>query len=99
MTENLVKLLPKIKGQYRENVNLSKVTWFRVGGPAEVIFKPQDTEDLSYFLTNIDKEIPLNILGLCSNIIIRDKGIPGVTIRLGGKFTGIQVNDDTVTLG
>jgi len=99
MSESLIKFLPRVTGQYRENVIMSNTTWFKVGGPAEVIFKPENTEDLSNFIPSLDKNIPLNILGLCSNVIVRDKGIHGVTIRLGAGFTGINIDENIVTIG
>lgn len=91
--------LPTVRGKYRQNVNLSNTTWFRVGGNAEVIFKPEDVEDLSQFLMLRDKSINTEILGLCSNVIIRDKGVSGVVIKLGKNFTSIEVNDDVVSVG
>jgi len=91
--------LPTVRGKYRQDVNLSNTTWFRVGGNAEVIFKPEDTGDLSHFLMHIDKTIQINILGLCSNVIIRDKGIRGVVIKLGKNFTNIEVNNDIISVG
>jgi UDP-N-acetylmuramate dehydrogenase len=97
--EELLKTLPEVKGQYRTNVQLSKSTWFRVGGNAATLFKPHDPDDLSHFLKNIDKNTTIHILGLGSNVIIRDNGVEGVSIRLGKNFTNTHVHGDTVTLG
>jgi UDP-N-acetylmuramate dehydrogenase len=97
--KNLVKELPPIKGNYRINVSLADTSWFRVGGKAEVLFKPLDLGDLSYFLQNKGRHIDIHILGLASNVIIRDKGIKGVVIRLGRNFTGIDIDKDIVTVG
>jgi len=99
MKDNLINFLPKTHGQYRENVTLANTTWFRVGGPAEIIFKPENSEDLSNFLINVDKNIPINILGLCSNVIIRDKGVKGIVIKLGRTFTDINIEKDIVSIG
>ncbi len=92
-------ILPEVKGQYRRNVQLSKSTWFRVGGNAAIVFKPDNVGDLSHFLKNIDKEVSIHILGLGSNVIIRDNGIEGVLIKLGKNFTDTHINGDIATLG
>lgn len=84
--------LPKVRGRITENADLSKTNWFQVGGAAEVLFKPKDREDLQYFLQNKpqkDGSCDVTILGVGSNIIIRDGGIAGVTIKLGRGFTEI----------
>lgn len=97
--ETLINNLPEVKGQYRQNVELSKSTWFRVGGNAQIVFKPYDTNDLSHFLKNIDKSIPIYVLGLGSNVIIRDNGVEGMIIKLGKNFTNTKIDGDIVTLG
>ena len=61
------------------------MTWFRVGGPAEVLFSPADEDDLAYFLADLPREIPVTVIGLGSNLIVRDGGVQGVVIRLGGE--------------
>jgi UDP-N-acetylmuramate dehydrogenase len=82
--------LPKIRGSYKCHYNLSPLTWFKVGGKAEVLFKPADQEDLMYFLKNNHSNLSINILGAGSNVIIRDGGVDGVVVKLGGpKFTEI----------
>lgn len=86
--------LPDVRGEYRYNFDLSRSSWFKVGGNAEVYFKPQDIEDLGYFLKNLDKKIPVTILGNCSNVIIRDGGIKGVVVKLGRGFSGANLNED-----
>ncbi|MEE2745459.1 MAG: UDP-N-acetylmuramate dehydrogenase [Pseudomonadota bacterium] len=95
----LIQLLPKVRGVLSENVNLAKLTWFRVGGPAEVFFRPADELDLKNFLEGTPEEIPITILGVCSNLLIRDGGIPGVTIRLGHGFNRLVASDNTITSG
>jgi UDP-N-acetylmuramate dehydrogenase len=96
---DLISKLPNIRGSYRSNADLSKTNWFRVGGVAEVLFRPQDEEDLSLFLKNFDKKIPLTILGIGSNIIIKDGGIKGVVIKLGAEFAKISYQDEVIKAG
>ncbi len=96
---NLLQKLPQVRGKYRKDVDLSKVTWFRVGGKADVVFRPADEEDLSYFLQHKPKDIPVTILGLCSNVIVRDGGIKGVVIRLGGGFSKVDIEEGKITVG
>jgi len=91
-TNPLVNSLPKVRGRYSENVPLKKTTWFRVGGPAEVVYKPASTTDLSFFLKNKPKGINLRVIGVGSNLLVRDGGVPGVTIRLGKSFNNIYVH-------
>jgi UDP-N-acetylmuramate dehydrogenase len=87
------KILPKVRGQYKLNYNLAHLTWFKVGGPADVLFKPEDTDDLVFFLSQNQNKLPLTVLGAGSNIIIRDKGVEGVVIKLGRNFTSIEIDD------
>src|SRR5829696_6090894 len=81
-------LMPELRGRLLANASLADLTWFRVGGPAELLFSPADEEDLAYCLTHLPDEIPVTTIGLGSNLIVRDGGVPGVTIRLGGKGFG-----------
>ena len=84
----LPSLMPDFRGRMLYNEPLAPLTWFRVGGPADALIMPQDVEDLSYFLARLPPEIPVHVLGLGSNTIIRDGGIRGVVIRLGGRAFG-----------
>lgn len=95
----LINQLPKVRGSYRINADLSKTSWFQVGGPAEILFRPKDANDLCFFLKNIGKDIPLTILGVCSNVIIKDGGISGVVIKLGAEFAKINHQDDVIKVG
>ncbi len=95
----LIEHLPKVQGKYRSNVNLGKTSWFQVGGNAEVVFKPYDTKDLAFFLKNKGKNINIEVLGLASNVIIRDNGLEGVLIRLGKNFTDINIDQNIVEVG
>ena len=83
----------------RRNADLSKTNWFRVGGPAEFLFKPENTQDLSDFLAALPLEVPVTILGVGSNVIVRDGGIDGVVIRLGRGFTEITPADNQIEAG
>ena len=85
--------LPQVRGRIRRDAPLADVTWFRVGGPAGVLFTPADEEDLSQFLTVLDPEIPVIVVGLGSNLLVRDGGIPGVVVRLARGFADISVED------
>ncbi|MBN8511411.1 MAG: UDP-N-acetylmuramate dehydrogenase [Rickettsiales bacterium] len=82
--------LPKVKGVYKEDSKLAHLTWFKVGGNADILFKPLDEEDLADFLKQIDKKTPITIIGAGSNVIIRDKGIEGVVVKLANSFTEIE---------
>ena len=77
-----------LRGRLAANQPLAPYTWFRVGGPAQALFSPADEEDLAYFLSHLPADIPLTVIGLGSNLIVRDAGVPGVVIRLGGKAFG-----------
>jgi len=91
---SLIEKLPKVKGTYRSHAQLSKTNWFNVGGTAEVLFKPQDTEDLADFLQNKPQNVPITILGVGSNLLVRDGGIDGVVIKLGRNFATINANPE-----
>lgn len=87
--------MPELRGRLAANEPLAPLTWFRVGGPAQVFFQPADEEDLSYFLSLLAIEVPVLVVGLGSNLIVRDGGVPGVVIRLGGKpFNDIVVEEE-----
>lgn len=95
----LINRLPRVKGQLRANVDLSKLTWFRVGGPAEVMFWPYDLDDLSYLLKELPQDIPITIIGTGSNIIVRDGGVPGIVVRLNRTFNHISINNRIIKVG
>lgn len=95
---SLIDRLPDIRGRYSEQSSLSKTSWFRVGGPAEVLFKPADLDDLTHFLQNCPADIPVMVIGVASNMIIRDGGIKGVVIRLGRDFTSMAIDKNDPTL-
>ncbi len=95
----LLQRLPLVRGRLTPEAPLAPFSWFRVGGPAEVLFRPVDMEDLQEFLANCPPDIPVTPLGVGSNVIIRAGGIPGVVIRLGPPFNGVNVTDLLVTAG
>jgi UDP-N-acetylmuramate dehydrogenase len=96
---DLIDRLPAVRGRLSAGAPLAGVSWFRVGGPAEVSFRPADLADLKAFLAGKPEDIPVTVIGVASNLLIRDGGIPGVTIRLGRGFTSIEARDERVTVG
>ncbi|MCB9986989.1 MAG: UDP-N-acetylmuramate dehydrogenase [Rhodospirillales bacterium] len=92
---DLAGRLPKVRGRYTADAPLGATTWFRCGGNAQMLFKPEDEADLSAFLSGLPDDVPVTVLGVCSNTIVRDGGIPGVVIRLGGAFADIAVEPDS----
>ncbi|HQS83466.1 MAG: UDP-N-acetylenolpyruvoylglucosamine reductase [Alphaproteobacteria bacterium 16-39-46] len=91
----VLKELPKVRGRYLEDAPLAKYTWFRVGGNAEILFKPEDIKDLQDFLKHKNPEVPVTLLGMGSNVLIRSSGISGVVIKLGKGFSKIILKDET----
>lgn len=91
--------LPAIRGRYTENAALGEMGWFKCGGRAEILFKPADAEDLAFFLRNTPPDVPVHVFGALSNTIIRDGGLPGVSIRLGREFAGITSDGTDVSAG
>src|SRR3989442_8530143 len=88
---DLKSRMPTLRGRLLPNEPLAPLTWFRVGGPAQVLFMPEDEADLSYLLANLPADIPVTVIGLGSNLIVRDGGVAGVVIRLGRGFNEIKV--------
>src|SRR6476619_1528588 len=91
--------VPSLRGRLLPNEPLAPLTWFRVGGPAQVLFMPEDEEDLAYFLGALPGDIPVTVVGLGSNLIVRDGGVPGVVIRLGRGFSDIKVEGARIRTG
>lgn len=96
---HLVDQLPKPRGRLTADTPLGPQTWFATGGPAEVLFRPADVEDLATFLAALPVDVPVTVLGVGSNVIVRDGGIRGVVIRLLRAFTGITVDGHEVVAG
>ena len=90
---DLAAKLPELRGRLMPNQSLAELTWFRVGGPAQILFMPEDEADLAYFLGQLPATIPVTVIGLGSNLIVRDGGVPGVVVRLGRGFGEVKVED------
>jgi UDP-N-acetylmuramate dehydrogenase len=100
ITPDLKAAMPDLRGRLLANESLAPLTWFRVGGPAQVLFTPADEDDLAYFLARLPGEWPVYVVGVGSNLIVRDGGLPGVVIRLSPRaFGGISVEGDGLTAG
>jgi UDP-N-acetylmuramate dehydrogenase len=99
ITADLKATMPQLRGRLVENQSLAELTWFRVGGPAQVLFMPDSEDDLAYFLKNLSADIPVMVVGLGSNLIVRDGGVPGIVIRLGRGFNEITVEGTRIRTG
>ncbi len=91
--------LPELRGRLLTNQPLAEFTWFRVGGPAQALFMPEDENDLAYVLRNLPPDTPVTVIGAGSNLIVRDGGVEGLVIRLGRGFNEIAVDGTRVTAG
>src|SRR4051812_7236914 len=91
---DLKSRLPDLRGRLLANEPLAPLTWFRVGGPAQALFIPDDEGDLAYMLANLLPEVPVTVLGLGSNLIVRDAGVEGMVIRLGRGFNAVTAEAD-----
>src|ERR1700678_2638592 len=92
--------MPELRGRLLPNQSLAELTWFRVGGPAQLLFTPADEDDLGYFLANLPHELAVTVVGVGSNLIVRDGGLPGVVIRLSPRGFGETGTDgDIVSAG
>lgn len=89
--EALLKKLPEVRGRLLPNAELADFTWFKTGGPAEVLFMPADEADLAAFLKDTSRKIPVYVIGVGSNLLVRDGGLPGVVIRMGRGFNDIKL--------
>jgi len=91
--------MPALRGRLLPNQPLAELTWFRVGGPAQVLFMPEDEQDLAYLLGHAPADIPVTVIGLGSNLIVRDGGVPGIVVRLGRGFGDIAIEDTDLRAG
>jgi UDP-N-acetylmuramate dehydrogenase len=89
--ERLKARLPNVRGRMEANYPLADLTWFRVGGPAEVLYTPADERDLAEFMAGLPDDVPCYVIGVGSNLLVRDGGIPGVVIRLGRGFADVRL--------
>jgi len=97
---DLKAAMPQLRGRLLANQSLAELTWFRVGGPAQVLFTPSDADDLGYFLARLPAELPVHVVGVGSNLIVRDGGMPGVVVRLSPRgFGETSAQGDTVSAG
>lgn len=100
ITTDLKSAMPELRGRLLANESLAPLTWFRVGGPAQALFTPADEDDLAYFLSKLSSDIPVTVVGVGSNLIVRDGGIEGVVIRLSPRgFGQVTIDGDVVTAG
>lgn len=100
ISADLKSAMPDLRGRLLANESLAPLTWFRVGGPAQILFTPADEDDLAYFLSKLPQEIPVYTVGVGSNLIVRDGGVSGVVIRLSPRgFGEIKADGDTVRAG
>src|SRR4030081_393841 len=100
ITPDLKAAMPQLRGRLLANQSLAELTWFRVGGPAQVLFTPSDADDLAYFLAHLPAGLPVYVVGVGSNLIVRDGGMPGVVIRLSPRgFAEISADGDIVSAG
>lgn len=90
-SQALLERLPKVRGGLTADASMASLTWFRVGGPADVLFRPADVEDLSAFLAACPLDIPITVVGVGSNLLVRDGGVRGVVIRLGATFGQVEI--------
>ncbi|HZP71054.1 MAG TPA: UDP-N-acetylmuramate dehydrogenase [Pseudolabrys sp.] len=96
---DLKATMPELRGRLLANQPLAEFTWFRVGGPAQAFYMPEDENDLAYFLRNLPPAIPVTVIGAGSNLIVRDGGVPGTVIRLGRGFNDVKVDGHRITAG
>lgn len=90
----LLDQMPQVRGRLEAEADLAHLSWFRVGGPAEILFEPQDVQDLAEFLSALPLDIAVTIIGAGSNLLIRDGGVRGVVVRLGAGFDDIEILAD-----
>jgi UDP-N-acetylmuramate dehydrogenase len=93
LTPAIKAAAPELRGRLLANVQMSELTWLRAGGPAQLLFTPADEDDLAYFLSHCPPDLPVMVVGVGSNLLVRDGGVPGVVIRLGRGFNGITPLD------
>ncbi|MGH6817493.1 MAG: UDP-N-acetylmuramate dehydrogenase [Methylovirgula sp.] len=99
LTRALRAAMPSLRGRLEANVRMADLTWFRTGGPAQILFGPADEEDLAYFLARLDPALPVLPVGVGSNLLVRDGGIEGIVIRLGRPFFEIRIDGFEIAAG
>lgn len=99
LVDRLREAAPDLRGRLTPDAPLGASTWFRVGGNAEALFRPADADDLAYLMAHCPADVPVTVIGVASNLLVRDGGVPGLIIRLGGPFATITVEGETITAG
>ncbi len=97
--KRLLDRLPKVRGELEENAPLDRETWFRAGGPADVLFRPADRDDLIEFIKRKPKDVPVTVIGYGSNLLVRDGGVAGVVVRMGKRMAEIEIDGEDVSAG
>lgn len=95
----LMTMLPTLRGRVQADAPLAPSTWFRAGGPAEVLVRPADADDLAALMRGLPPDVPVHVIGACSNLIVRDGGLPGVTVRLARGFSAVEVDGNGLVAG
>jgi UDP-N-acetylmuramate dehydrogenase len=95
----LITRLPAVRGRYEAGYLLSRIAWFKVGGPADVLFSPTDTADLANFMAHVPGDICVSVIGVASNLLVRDGGVAGVVVKLGREFNHIHVDGSDIVVG
>jgi UDP-N-acetylmuramate dehydrogenase len=99
ISADLIRLMPELRGTLEANAPLAPLSWFRTGGPAQILVTPADEADLALVMARLPRDLPWQVIGLGSNLLVRDGGVEGVVIRLGKGFGAIAVDGTTVTAG
>ncbi len=99
MEVRMLDALPEVRGTYTQNAPLKDLVWFRAGGPAEILFRPADADDLAAFLVARPRDLPVTVIGVGSNLLVRDGGIRGVVIRLPASFGRIVADGTRLRAG
>jgi UDP-N-acetylmuramate dehydrogenase len=99
MTKSILEDIPHVRGRLVEGASLARLSWFRTGGPAEYLFEPADEDDLVQFLRRLPTSVPVTVIGVGSNLLVRDGGVDGVVIRLGRGFADTRVRGDVLKAG
>jgi UDP-N-acetylmuramate dehydrogenase len=97
--KRLLDRLPNVRGELEENAPLDRETWFRAGGPADVLFRPADRDDLIAFIQKKPKDVPVTVIGYGSNLLVRDGGVAGVVVRMGKRMAEIAIDGEEVSAG
>ena len=95
----LIERMPPVRGDMEAAAPMARFTWFKVGGPADVLFQPADADDLAQFLAAKPADVPVTVIGTASNTIIRDGGIEGVVVRISRGFADIDIDGDSIIAG